>query len=109
MVCNLLVYPLYLYYITMLTKGTVSRRQWWLTILPPVIIGIIVAVVYAMMSQEECRLFVDIYLYNNSMKGLSGLAMVQAVVHHLAKGLFAIGLLINNHADSRRLNSKAFS
>ena len=44
-VCNLLVYPLYLYYITMLTKGTVSRRQWWLTILPPVIIGIIVAVV----------------------------------------------------------------
>ena len=102
-VCNLLVYPLYLYYITMLTKGTVSRRQWWLTILPPVIIGIIVAVVYAMMSQEECRLFVDTYLYNNSMKGLSGLAMVQAVVHHLAKGLFAIGLLIVLFVGIRRI------
>lgn len=102
-VCNLLVYPLYLYYITMLTKGTVSRRQWWLTILPPVIIGIIVAVVYAMMSQEECRLFVDTYLYNNSMKGLSGLAMVQAVVHHLAKSLFAIGLLIVLFVGIRRI------
>ena len=69
----------------------------------PVIIGIIVAVVYAMMSQEECRLFVDTYLYNYSMKGLSGLAMVQAVVHHLAKSLFAIGLLIVLFVGIRRI------
>ena len=93
-VCNLLVYPLYLYYITMLTQGTVSSRQRWLTVLPPVIIGIIVATVYMMMSDNECRQFVDTYLYKNSIVGLSGLALVQAVVHHLAKGLFAIGLLI---------------
>lgn len=93
-VCNLLVYPLYLYYITMLTRGTVSSLQRWLTVLPPVITGIVVAVVYAMMSGDECRQFVNTYLYKNSMEGLSGVAMVQAVVHHLAKGLFAIGLLI---------------
>ena len=93
-VCNLLVYPLYLYYLTMLTLGTVYSRQRWLTVLPPMIIGIIVAVIYAKMSGEECSQFVDTYLYNNSMQGLSGLAMAQAVVHQLAKGLFTIGLLI---------------
>ena len=27
-ICNLLVYPVYLHYITVLTRGTVSSRQW---------------------------------------------------------------------------------
>lgn len=102
-VCNLLVYPLYLYYITMLTQGTVSSRQRWLTVLPPVVIGIIVATVYMMMSDNECRQFVDTYLYNNSIVGLSGLAMTQAVVHQLAKGLFAIGLLVVLFVGIRRI------
>ena len=102
-VCNLLVYPLYLYYITMLTKGTVSSRQRWLTVLPPIITGIVVAVVYVMMSNDECRQFVDTYLYKNSMEGLSGLAMVQAVVHRLAKVLFAIGVLIVLFVGIRRI------
>ena len=62
-VCNLLVYPLYLYYITMLTRGTVSRSQRWLTVVPPLTIGIIVAAVYMMMSSDECRQFIDTYLY----------------------------------------------
>lgn len=102
-VCNLLVYPLYLYYITMLTQGTVSSRQRWLTVLPPVIIGIVVAIVYIMMSDDESRLFVDTYLYKNSIAGLSGLTMVQAVVHQLAKCLFAIGLLIVLFVGIRRI------
>ena len=37
------------------------------------------------------------------MKGLSGRTMVQAVVHHLAKGLFAIGLLIVLFVGIRRI------
>ena len=54
-VCNLLVYPLYLNYITMLTQGTVGSGQRWLTVLPPLAIGIVVAAVYAMMNGNECR------------------------------------------------------
>lgn len=104
-ICNLLVYPLYLYYITMLTKGTVSSHQRWLTVLPPVIIGIVVAVVYIMMSGEESRQFVDTYLYKNSIEGLSGLAMVQAVVHQLAKCLFAIGVLVVLFVGIRRIHN----
>ena len=102
-VCNLLVFPLYLHYITMLTQGTVSRSQRWLTVLPPMTIGIIVAAVYVMMSSDECRKFIDTYLYKNSMEGLAGLALVQAVVHHLAKGLFAIGVLIVLFVGIRRI------
>ena len=93
-VVNLLVYPLYLYYLTVLTNGMVSNRQRWLTILPPMIFGIVVAVIYMMMSSDECRQFVDTYLYKNSMEGLSGLAFAQAVVHNLAKGIFAVGVLV---------------
>ncbi|MBR5656548.1 MAG: AraC family transcriptional regulator [Prevotella sp.] len=103
-VCNLLVYPLYLYYLTMLTMGTVSNRQRWLTMLPPIIIGIVVAIIYTMMSGDECHQFVDTYLYKNSLQGLSGLAMAQAVVHHLAKGLFAIGVLTVLFLGIRRIH-----
>lgn len=92
-VCNLLVYPLYLYYITVLTKGKANSRQVWFTLLPAMIIGVIVAMTYMMMSNDECQMFIDTYLYGNSMQGLTGLAKVQAVVHTLAKILFAIGVL----------------
>ena len=92
-ICNLLVYPLYLYYITVLTKGAVGSRQRWLTVLPPIIAGIIVAIVYLMMNDEDCSQYISIYLYKNSMQGLSGLAMVQAVIHQVAKCLFAVGVL----------------
>lgn len=102
-VCNLLVYPLYLYYITVLTEGKASRRQLWLTVTPAMTTGAIVAIVYGMMSDDECRQFVDTYLYGNSLRGLSGLALVQAVVHTWAKILFAIGVLGALLAGVRRI------
>lgn len=92
-VCNLLVYPLYLYYITVLTKGKASSRQLLLTILPAIIFGIIVATLYVMMNDNECHQFIDTYLYSNSMQGLAGLVKVQAVIHQTAKILFAIGVV----------------
>lgn len=92
-VCNLLVYPLYLYYITVLTKGKANRRQLWLTVLPALVIGIMVATAYMMMNHDERHQFIDTYLYANSMQGLVGLAKVQAVIHQTAKILFAISVL----------------
>lgn len=102
-VVNLLVYPLYLYYLTVLTNGTASNRQRWLTVLPPMVFGIVVAVIYMMMSGDECRQFVDTYLYKNSTEGLSGLAFAQAVVHYLAKGIFAVGVLVVLFKGTRRI------
>ena len=92
-VCNLLVYPLYLYYITVLTKGKANSRQLWFTVLPAVVIGIMVAIVYMMMSHDERLQFINTYLYSSSMQGLAGLAKVQAVIHQTAKILFAIGVV----------------
>ena len=88
--CNLLVYPLYLYYLTALTEGTVTNRQRWLTVLPPMIFGILVAIIYAVMSGDESRQFIDTYLYNNSMQGLSGAALAQAVIHHVQKAFLPL-------------------
>lgn len=92
-VCNLLVYPLYLYYITVLTKGKANSRQLWFTVLPAVVIGIMVATTYMMMSHDERLQFINTYLYSSSMQGLAGLAKVQAVIHQTAKILFAIGVV----------------
>ena len=92
-VCNLLVYPLYLYYITVLTKGKANSRQLWFTVLPAVVIGIMVATIYMMMSHDERLQFINTYLYSSSMQGLAGLAKVQAVIHQTAKILFAIGVV----------------
>ena len=71
-VSNLLVYPLYLHYIRVLTEGKASRRHLWFIMLPSMVFGIIVAALYVMMSDDECRLFVDTYLYQNSMQGSPG-------------------------------------
>lgn len=60
-VCNLLVYPLYLYYITVLTKGKANSRQLWFTVLPAVVIGIMVATIYMMMSHDERLQFINTY------------------------------------------------
>ena len=102
-VSNLLVYPLYLYYITVLTGGKASRRHLGFIMLPPVVFGIIVAALYVMMSDDECRLFVDTYLYKNSMQGLSGIPLAQAVVHQVAKFLFAVGVLVALFAGIRSI------
>ena len=102
-VSNLLVYPLYLYYITVLTGGKASRRHHGFIMLPPMVFGIIVAALYVMMSDDECRLFVDTYLYKNSMQGLSGIPLAQAVVHQVAKFLFAVGVLVALFAGIRSI------
>lgn len=102
-VSNLLVYPLYLHYIRVLTEGKANRRHLRFIMLPSMVFGIIVAALYVMMSDDECRLFVDTYLYQNSMQGLSGIPLVQAVVHHVAKILFAIGVLVVLFAGIRSI------
>ena len=92
-VCNLLVYPLYLYYITMLTTGKVSTTQRWLTVVPPSVVGIVVATIYIIMCEDDSQRFINTYLYNGTMEGLPPLGKVQAVAHQTAKALFAIGLV----------------
>lgn len=95
--CNLAVYPLYLIYIYELTdERPLRHRLMWTGGLMgiSVLFGILVGVLHQLMSPEETRDFIDVYLYGTTQGQLTGLALVQEAVHDLCRVLFAIGVLV---------------
>lgn len=91
---NLAVFPLYLDYLSRLTRGSSLLRSERTLFLPPVLIGLLVATLYVLMDVAERQQFVYTYLYNNSFSGLSGLMLMQAWLHHAAKLIFALGVFV---------------
>lgn len=87
---NLAVFPLYYLYIKELTEPHWNRRWQWLLLVPAVIFGGVVGLLYVLMSPAETATFIDSYLYHNQMEPLTGLAWWQAFVHHGAKAVFAL-------------------
>ncbi|MBR1462801.1 MAG: helix-turn-helix domain-containing protein [Prevotella sp.] len=57
------------------------------------------------MSGDECRQFFHTYLYNNSFSGLAGLCLAQALVHHLYKLLFGVGVVLVYFNARRNIRS----
>ena len=95
--CNLAVYPLYLIYIYELTdERPLRHRLMWAGGLMgiSVLFGILVGVLYQLMSPAETYDFIDVYLYGTTQGQLTGLALVQEAVHDLCRVLFAIGVLV---------------
>lgn len=92
--CNLAVYPLYLRYLLYLTEGKVSLRCNLAILLPPLLLGLTVAVLYALMSGSEQTQFINTYLYGNTTSGLSGLQLIQAYVHIFCRILFMVWVVI---------------
>ena len=91
--CNLAVYPLFFMYISALTNRREHHQLQWLTLLPTAVGGTACAALYVLMSAEETRLFIDLYLYRHQIEGLQGLAMHQAFVHDTCKVLFALQIV----------------
>ena len=87
---NLAVFPLYYLYIKELTEPHWNRRWQWLLLVPAVVFGGVVGLLYVLMSPEETATFIDSYLYHNQVEKLTGLAWWQAIVHHGAKAVFAL-------------------
>ena len=87
---NLAVYPLFYLYICALTIRREHRMLRWLLLLPAVVCGIIVGVIYTMMSETEIAQFFNIYLFEGEHDGLAGLAIRQAIIHDICKGFFAL-------------------
>ncbi|MBR1401813.1 MAG: helix-turn-helix domain-containing protein [Prevotella sp.] len=102
---NLAVYPAFLYYILTLTRGEVSKKTKISLLLPPPLCGAIVGLLYALMSSDECRQFIHTYLYNNSFSGLAGLCLAQALVHHLCKLLFGVGVVLVYFCAKRNIRA----
>jgi len=95
--CNLLVYPMYLIYISELTDARPLSGRLPLMILLlgfPVLVSLVVWSLYANMTTEDVGKFINLYLYKGSHSGLTGVAEVQAWVHDAAHVLFGLQVIV---------------
>ena len=90
---NLMVYPLFLLYISEITDRTPlsqQKRFLWLVFLPPFIIGAMVGCLYIAMDAGDIKTFITNNLYHSYDSSLSGLSLVQVWVHLVCHFIFAI-------------------
>jgi len=90
---NLLVYPLYLIYISELTdEHPITERMplMALALAPAVLAGIACGSLYAVMTSSQTADFIDIYLYGDTIGGLARMPSIQARLHDACHMLFAI-------------------
>ena len=92
-VANLAVYPLFYLYICSLTERKKERRLQYIMLCPAIVLGVMVGVLYGMMTQEETTQFFDLYLYEGTHNGLTGLAIQQAAMHDVCKVMFVLLLI----------------
>lgn len=86
---NPAVYPLYYLYIREVTLPHGSKPAMWI-LLPSLLCGASIGVLYALMSPEETASFISTYLYRSRSDGLDGLALAQVWAHVIYKLLFGI-------------------
>ncbi len=90
-VANLAVFPLYFYYVCQVTEQHPRFRL--LPVVPALLGGLAVGLLYVAMTKEETNDFINIYLYHIRHGQLQGLAYVQVVVHQALRVLFVLTLL----------------
>lgn len=88
---NLAVYPLYLIYIIRLTRKI--HPSHYLLLLPAAVGGIACGIIYSTMTTEEIRLFIEKFLYDNQMEGLTGQVLTQVWIHIVCRLVFAIEVI----------------
>lgn len=95
--CNLLVYPLYLIYISEMTeRRPLSTRMPQLVVLLGVPVAFALAIwgVYANMSPAMTGRFLSCYLYEGVRDGMEGAAAVQVWLHDAARVVFALQVVV---------------
>lgn len=106
--CNLMVYPLFLVYVSQLTeRNPLSRRPRLLLSALGVILLPIIAIgtLYIYMPSTETAHFIDNYLYRNDASSLSGMALWQAWLHNFCKVAFAAEVIGVVLLSSRKIRS----
>ena len=88
--CNLAVFPLYYLYIEELTDYRPNRWRQALCLLPSLLGGLAVGLLYILMDRQEMAIFIEHYLYGNEFASLSGLTFWQAVIHVAVRIVFAL-------------------
>jgi AraC-like DNA-binding protein len=79
----------------------------WLSL--PLLGSLAVGFLYVLMSKEEIRNFVEIYLFGGSRQELTGISLGQAYVHdvsHVVFALLVLGVMVTGIRKIRRYNLK---
>ncbi len=92
--CNPAVYPLFFIFIEELTTHRPSLGRQLLYLLPSLLCGLTVAMLYTLMDADETVLFINSYLFRVDVDALAdaliSLPWLQAVAHSAVKVVFAI-------------------
>ncbi|MDD2512132.1 MAG: AraC family transcriptional regulator [Proteiniphilum sp.] len=103
---SLSVYPLYYYYLRLLTVDTRVNRRWGWILLPAVMLSLFSAILYLVMTPEECDLFVQEILYHNRDMHRSYPLPVrlQILRIHLFRYIFVAEVLLTVYFGIRMIN-----
>ena len=94
---NLLVYPLFLLYISAITDRVPLYRKKSILITVfglPLAAGAIVGTLYALMNGKQEIEFINSYLYHGHDPELNGLPLIQSWVHIICHAIFAIQVVV---------------
>ena len=103
--CNLEVFPLYYLYIEELTDYRPNRWRQALCLLPSLLGGMAVGLLYILMDRQEMTLFIEHYLYGNEFASLSGLTFWQAMIHVAVRIVFALQVPLVLYFGFRRITA----
>ncbi len=95
MLASLSVYPLYYWYIRLLSVETTYRRINLLMLLPGVLLATASFVTYQLMSDEERTAYFNNYLFNKeSVTQLSVLIQIQRTIYLISRIVFVFQVLV---------------
>lgn len=103
--CNLAVFPLYYLYIEELTDYRPNRWRQALCLLPSLLGGMAVGLLYILMDRQEMTLFIEHYLYGNEFASLLGLTFWQAMIHVAVRIVFALQVPLVLYFGFRRITA----
>ena len=103
--CNLAVFPLYYLYIVELTDYRPNRWRQAICLLPSLLGGMAVGLLYILMDRQEMTLFIEHYLYGNEFASLSGLTFWQAMIHVAVRIVFALQVPLVLYFGFRRITA----
>ena len=103
--CNLAVFPLYYLYIVELTDYRPNRWRQAIYLLPSLLGGMAVGLLYILMDRQEMTLFIEHYLYGNEFASLFGLTFWQAMIHVAVRIVFALQVPLVLYFGFRRITA----
>ena len=103
--CNPAVFPLYYLYIEELTDYRPNRWRQALCLLPSLLCGLAVGLLYTLMDPQETATFIRQNLYGNEFVSLAGLAYWQAMIHLVVRIVFALQVPLVLYFGFRRITA----